>query len=416
MKQTLIIVLILAFALCCIFPLFSESGTDDSDEVFENPPDDTLVPETSPANPVDRFTTQGGIRLSGSFDAYGGLLVGWADWPDPSDPGKGFSKSPVASISTSLSFDARPVSYFRVWGTLSMSYPDASSDYAQLSGPTIGELFCDYSVADVLFFRIGKQVVNWGAARFFAIDNLPARVPTGFQIPLESFDGGAAGIGLKVNIPFGVHSLTTFMQIKNGYLRPSSTPNLSEVGYGILGELLFGKTELSIGGYYQQYLRPRALITAKTSFFGIDAQAETIIAYTEGPGIVASWVGNLFWEQPDVGFRIAAEYIYNAETGQPYVSESQPGFPTGHAIACLAGFREVFGTKIDMGVQWEHAFLDNSGIVIPAVVFKPFGYVSITCGVPLVYGPASSEIMNINPDPENRRTSLGLRISISGTF
>ena len=407
MKQFGILSLLISLALCSGFPLFSQSETDDPDQVFEAPAEDELVPETAPANPIDQFTTQSGIRLTGSFDAYAGLLSGWADL--------GFSTSPVASISSSLSLDARPVSYFRVLGTLNVGYPGALSDYAQLAGPTIGELFCDYSVSDALFFRIGKQVINWGASRFFAIDNLPARVPTGFQIPLESFDG-AAGIGLKVNIPFGVHSLTTFMQIKNGYLRPSSTPNLSEVGYGILGELLFGKTELSIGGYYQQYLRPRALLMAKTSFFGIDAQAETIIAYTEGPGIAASWVGSLFWEQQDVRFRISAEYIYNAETGQPYVSESQPGFPMGHAVACLAGFREVFGTKIDVGVRWEHAFLDNSGIVIPAVVFKPFGYVSITCGVPLVYGPAASEIMSINPDPEKRRTSLGLRISISGTF
>jgi len=416
MKQFGILSLLILLALCSSFPLFSQSDTDDSEQVFEAPAEDELVPETAPANPIDQFTTQKGIRFSGSFDAYAGLLSGWADRPDMDDLGRGFSNSPVASISSSLSFDARPASYFRVLGTLNVGYPGALSDYAQLSGPTIGELFCDYSVSDALFFRIGKQVINWGASRFFAIDNLPARVPTtAHLVPDEDFDN-SAGIGLKVNIPFGVHSLTSIMQIKQNYLSKKTDPHAGEVGYGLLGDLVFGNTELTVGGYYQQYLRPRALITAKTSFFGIDAQAETIIAYTEGPGIAVSWIGNLFWEQPDVGFRIAAEYIYNAETGQPYVSESQPGFPTGHAIACLAGFREVFGTKIDMGVQWEHAFLDNSGMVIPAVVFKPFGYVSITCGVPLVYGPASSEIMNINPDPEKRRTSLGLRISISGTF
>jgi hypothetical protein len=53
-----------------------------------------------------------------------------------------------------------------------------SGDFSQLAAPSFSELFCDYSVADVLFLRIGKQVVNWGASRFFAIDNLPARVPT----------------------------------------------------------------------------------------------------------------------------------------------------------------------------------------------------------------------------------------------
>ncbi len=410
MKPILIAALVLALTLCCIQPLFSENGSEDSDQVFETVPEDTVVPETPPANPVERFTTQSGIRWTGSFEAYAGFLAGWAD--------PAFSASPVAGMGSSLSFDARPAPYFRVWGTLSVSYAGSlgSGDYSQLPVPSFSELFCDYSVADVLFLRIGKQVVNWGASRFFAIDNLPARVPTAAHlIPDEGFDN-SAGIGLKVGVPIGVHNITALMQVKESYLQDPSRPRPGEVGYGLSGEVLLGNSELSVGGYYQQYLRPRALIMAKTSFFGIDAQAEAIVAYTKGPGVAVSWVGNLFWEQQDVRFRVAAEYIYNAESHQHYIDDSQQGYPTGHAVACLAGFREIFGTKIDVGVQWEHAFLDNSGIVIPAVVFKPWEHVSFTLGFPVLYGPASGEIVTIDPDPEERRTSLGLRISISGSF
>ncbi len=390
------------------------------DEVLESPAEDVQAPEApeAEANPAERLTTHPGIRFSGGFDSYAGLLLGWLDRPNWANLGEGFSISPVVNLASTLSFDARPVSYFRVWGTLSVCYPGTPgpADYSQLPVPSIAELFCDYSLYDVLFFRIGKQVINWGVARFFAIDNLPARVPTAVhQIPDETFDN-SAGIGLKVNIPFGVHSLTTILQIKPSYLRTVSEPQPGEVGYGLSGELIFGNLELSVGGYYQQYLRPRALLAAKTSFFGIDLQAETILAYAEGPGVLASWVGSLFWEQRDVKFRIAAEYIYNAESGQPYLSDGEPGYPPGPAVACLAGFREIFGAKIDVGVQWEHAFLDGSGMVVPAAVYKPFGRVFLAIGFPVFYGPSSGEVMNLNPDPEKRRTALGLRISFSSSF
>ena len=69
-------------------------------------------------------------------------------------------------------------------------------------------------------------------------------------------------------------------------------------------------------------------------------------------------------------------FIYNAEEAQPYTASStqpgysidsqqlygigtEPGYPSGHAVSALVGFRNIFGTNIDVGLQWEHVFSDN---------------------------------------------------------
>jgi hypothetical protein len=154
----------------------------------------------------------------------------------------------------------------------------------------------------------------------------------------------------------------------------------------------------------------------KTSLFGIDLRAEAIVSYAKGSALLVSWIGNAYWEQPDVRFHIIAEIMHNAESGQPYVNETEPGYQSSDAFACLAGFREVFGTKFDVGIEWKHVFIDNSGYIVPGVVYKPIDHMAITLGAPFYYGPVSGEIMNLSPDPEKRRTALGVKVDISGEF
>jgi hypothetical protein len=174
------------------------------------------------------------------------------------------------------------------------------------------------------------------------------------------------------------------------------------------------RTEVSIGGYYQKYLAPRGLLAVESSFFGIDARAEAIIAETPSQGVVVSWLGNIYWEQTDWKFHLIGEYIYNAEASQAYINDAEPGYPSGHAMALLAGFKEIFGSKFDIGVKWEHAFLDNSGIVTPGIQFKPLEHITFTFGFSIYYGVASGEMMIVNLDPLKRQTSFGIKLDISG--
>ena len=212
-----------------------------------------------------------------------------------------------------------------------------------------------------------------------------------------------------------------------------TVPHLEEVGFGLTGDFVLGNSDFSLNGYYQKYLSPRALAVAKTTLFGIDARAGAIVADVAGSGAAVSWFANGYWEQPDVKFHVSVEYIYNAEEAQPYTASStqpgysidsqqlygigtEPGYPSGHAVSALVGFKNIFGTNIDVGVQWEHVFSDNSGVVIPAILFRPFDLMTITLGAPMYYGSATSDIMTLNPDPLKRQVSLGLKLDISSSF
>ena len=212
---------LIAFALLLALAggLFADNGSDDTDQIFQAPPPDTQTPQPDQPNPVDQFTTQTGIKFRGSFDSYAGFLLGWVRLPVLSNLANGFYKSPAFALASSLTFEARPNASFRVLGTLIENYPTTSSGvviYTDVTLPTFAELFCDYSISDVLFFRIGKQIITWGATRFFPFDDLPARVPVFATLGSESFDNSAA-IAFKMTVPLGVHSLSGIAQIKNGY-------------------------------------------------------------------------------------------------------------------------------------------------------------------------------------------------------
>jgi hypothetical protein len=421
----------------------AQDGGDNPDSIFQAPPLDAqgqgagqqgAAQQTPPAL-IDQLTTQTGIKLRGSFDSYAGFLLGWTQAPDPGNLGNGFSRSPALGLAWSVSFEARPSSSFRALATLTENYPDTAIHpvvYTDITPPTFSELFCDYTVSDTLFFRIGKQVINWGATRFFPFDNLPARTPAPSLPTSETFDN-SAGIGFKVSIPFGLSSLSAIAQLKNGYFADPTAPHLEEVGVGLLGEWVIANTELSLGGYCQKYLPPRVLAISKTTILGMDARAGALVADRDGVRAAVSCFANAYWEQPDVRFHVLFEYIYNAEGAQPYTasayqagysSDSQqlygvgtePGYPSGHAVALLTGFKNVGGSNVDVGVQWEHLFSDNSGVLIPAVLFRPFEMVTLTLGLPLYYGGQTSDIMALNPDPVKRQVALGLKLDVSTSF
>ena len=401
------LIVAILLGLGCRLP--AETGLDD---VFQDPPPDIAAADPGQADTLQQLTVQNGIRIFGSYRVSLGLVAGWQDAPDFADLGAGFSGSPAVGITARLGFDARPDPGFRVTGTLEAEFPDPASfpaSYTALSTPALTELFCDLTVADVLFVRAGRQVITWGAARLFPLDNLPSRVPVGFTTATEGYDG-SGGIGVKIGIPIGVHSLSLLAQVRPGYLQDPTTPRFEEVGYGILGEVVLGRTEISLGGYFERYLRPRGVGIVRTSLWGIDLRAALIAAYAEGTGVLVSWIGNLFWEQPDTRFTIVAEYLYNAEAAQPRV------YPAGHALACVAGFRDIGGSGVDVGLQWRQAFPDGSGSVTPGVVLRPMGHMTISIGLPVYYGAPSGQIAMLNEDPENRRTAMGLKLEITGEF
>ena len=152
--------LCLELLLGCSSFLFPEASLDDPEQVFGEPPPDANTAQPAEPNPVDQLTFEPGIRFRGSYSAYVGFLLGWAQFPDSSDLENGFTKAPAFGISASISFEARPNAKFRVLGTLIENFPNTSMSpvsYKDITPPTFAELFCDYSIVDLFFLRIQSQ-------------------------------------------------------------------------------------------------------------------------------------------------------------------------------------------------------------------------------------------------------------------
>jgi hypothetical protein len=400
-----------AIVLLAAFQCQQLPAQADLDDVFQSPDPDVTTTESDQADTVDSILSQPAFQVRGSYTATLGALAGWDNLPDFGNLATGFSISPVLGVSSSLTIDARPDSNFRVNATVDAAYPDPGPPpiVADFTPITLRELFCDLSFAEIIFIRVGKQVVTWGASHLFPVGNLPSRIPVAFQSTSETYDS-AAGVGVKASIPLGVHSLSFLAQIKDGYVQNATNPGLGEVGYGALCEFVLGKSEIALGGYYQQYLRPRTIAILKTSVWGIDASAEVILAFPNDQPPMVSGVTDLFWEQPDVRFSVLVEALYNAESSQADV------YPQGPTIAIVAGFKDIARSKVDAGIQWEHDFLDNSGMVSAGIVYSPFAHVRVISGIPVYYGLQPGQIGSLNPDPVGRRTAIGVKLEIAGSF
>jgi len=392
MKEVLLIpvfLLLLAFRVC------GEGGDADVNSLFDAPASDT-VGVVSTASAIDRFVREEGIRITGDFNVSGGYAYAWMD----------ASGSAYFSLTSNLGIEARPDSSLRFTANVASAFPTWT--------PTVGEVFCDYTLLDTAFFRIGRFGTTWGNARIYSIDNLPGRVPVEVHPLNSTLD--SEGLSLKADVPFGSNSVSAIIMERNGYHKDPANPTPSELGYGLLADFVWGRTEFSLGGFYQAYLQPRVLITAKTSFFGVDLSGECVLAYVESTGLAPSWNAGIYWEQADVNLSAYGEYVYNADSAAAIGTEPASGYPPGHSVALILGLKEIFGSKIKAGLQWQHAFADGSGFFAPGVSIEAVPHVVIILGVPMYYGPIDGYLAAVNPDPQKRRMAIALKVTVSGEF
>jgi hypothetical protein len=412
---------ITAFLLLSAFRLCGEGGDADINGLFDAPASDA-VGVVSTASAIDRFLKEDGIRITGSFNVSGGYAYAWAERPHYQEAftdlkdGKwdGFAKymlmdasgSAYFTLTSHIDIEARPHPSLRFKASMGSEFPTWT--------PTVGEVFCDYTLADAVFFRIGRFGMTWGNARIYGIDNLPGRVPSGVHPPDSTLDSD--GLSLKADVPFGSHSVSAVIMERNGYHKDPANPAPSELGYGLLGDFVWGRTQFSLGGFYQAYLQPRVLIAAKTSFLGVDLSGECVLAYAENTGLAPSWNAGVYWEQADWNLSIYCEYLYNTDSEIAIVTGPASICPPGHSVALILGLKEVFGSKLKAGLQWQHAFADGSGFLAPGVSIEAVPHIVISFGIPKYYGPIDGFLTAVNPDPQKRRTAIAVMVAVSEEF
>ena len=257
------------------------------------------------------------------------------------------------TLTNYLIFDARPDPSFRLHGALGMAFPGFS--------PTMSELWFDYSMADLLFFRGGRQIIGWGNARVFGAGDL--------------MDNSPSALSLKTYLPFGSSGLTLVTLVQDPGaganltgLKPELAPRL---------DLVLGSFEFSEAATYQTSVANRWASMVKTSHFGMDIFAEAFGTWTLGSYPKLSSFESVFWQTRSQVFSVYAEHFYNGSSV----------FNSDHRVALLASLK-IGG--FTLGAQWTHAFADSSGQVMPAMKFSPFNHLIVTLGLPFSYGADGS--------------------------
>jgi hypothetical protein len=326
--------------------------------------------------------------ISGSFNATGGAIAGWTQWPDPANLDTGFDGTIGLTTSATLNIDARPDPDFHLYGTMTTSMnPLVGVNWSSF---VLGELFVDYTWLGNVFIRMGKHSITWGQGRLFSGST---------NIMNDTFSGFA----LRASLPTLLDGVSAIGLLKNGYFESGTLASYREFGYAIKADQVLFGTLLSLGGRYQVDEGLNAILSVKRTVLGVDLLADVVLHDSEAARYNRVLTG-FFKEWTD--FKVYGEYYYTgAATG---VADHSAG------LAC--GFNNVFGTPVDLGAQWIHAFVDGSGTVTTGLTWVPWKFITATIAVPVVYGDDGSRHVLANADPVKRRVSLAFGLEMAVSF
>ncbi len=284
---------------------------DDFDTIFL---EDTGITELSDeqqiSNEYEQFLKSEELSWGGSFS--GSMNASW-DWDSYASglSAANMEDSFSPSVSTSLYFDARPETNFRVFGKLfletevnafaladidlsNFSFSDNGDGSIEITVPdeddsedpdpqplslTLGirELFSDFQYDDRLFFRYGKSFVKWGVGYFFS----PADV-----INLESIDAEdptaerQGPLNFRLHYPDGADN--TYL-----YLLTDQVNSLDDIALALKTETVIGNSELGFGGYLSGGKAPRVVSTLSTSVRDVRIFGEGVVSFGSDRNFVA---------------------------------------------------------------------------------------------------------------------------------
>ena len=427
--------------------LFGEA--DDSETASQLIPSEAtgapFIEEISSATGVESsLLVTESVQIGGRY-ALGGQST-WS-WDDPSEFFDNLSTpdtdSASVDLSTTLYFDARPTDDLRVFGKTSISYPfdDEGGTRAFDEVFHVDELFSDFNWNETLFFRGGKHTLNWGVGYFFS----PADLLNVTEIDPEDPEAEREGpVSLKAHWPWDVHNAYL-------YLIANDIEAWDEIGIAGKAELVFGSTELGVGGLYLKNTAPSGMLTVSVPIWDIDFFGEAVMLYgsdrrfveeseTAPSGVVvATYKDKLFYhataglsfiyafDEVDSSVRFSGQYLYNGEgysdlavlkdnsdavnallfTGE--LSRTDLMNTGRHHAAANAGWNGIFGSDFSLQAFWLHDFSNMSGYVSPSLSVTLFDRVSLSVSTPYRYSDKDDE-----ESPAGDGLSLRLSTNLGG--
>ncbi len=313
-------------------------------------------------------------------------------------------------LRSKLYLDARPSSDTRFYAKAVITYPFTEDADRLVPEPepetidegrgfddiiSIKELFGDFNIDDTVFFRVGKQTLNWGVGYFFS----PANLLNITQIDPMNADAELEGpVSVKMNMPIGIDNLYGYLIV------PESTAEPIDLAYAAKYEKVIGGSEIGIGAYYRYDHAPAVMATLSTTIDDVMIFGEGVvrygsdISYSTGPlsfhalpddrfyasataGFMFSWSA----EESDFGIALTGQYYFN---GEGYDGNDLAALPP-----VLSGFHYVGANlsctltdELSTGVLWYGNMTDLSGMVTPSITWRPLDDIRMSLGATYSYG------------------------------
>jgi hypothetical protein len=359
--------------------------------------------EGSEGGAVDMIRRRG-FSLEASYFFYGGFLPGWSE--APWYPDGEFSHVVGAGINAALALDFQISPSLRVRNEFDFIFPDFDFN--------VKELFLDYNLRDLVFFRFGKYNHTWGISPNYPFADLLSRVPPGVN--------GGDPYFLRANVPVGVGGLEVLAMTRPGFITDINHPRIEEIGFGGKYDLAFSWAEIDFGVFYLRDMPVRNFISVKTTILDTEVYAEGMLSVphdgTGGPEFSAGL--GLMRGFFDDKLGINAEFFYNGEKDAAWYNP-ETDLEEAEIKPLVEGFNAAFNVIYRPGgllglrlfVQCLCAFDENSAQLVPGFSIDPFPHVNVSLAVPMALGSRDGAYYRNNADRENRPFSVVFLVSIS---
>ncbi len=386
------------------------------------------------------------LRIGGSLDS---SLKLSCNWTEPYEP------KPDSTLKTTLNanlfFDARPVENLKIYGKFSFGFPFEKSlsglavlqkkqlpllpnDIAVPIGVngavniSIRELYTDFSLKDIAFFRFGKHAVKWGTGYFYSpadIINISRIDP---QDP-EADKEGPLSLRTHIVIPGTQHNLWFYL------LPPADSGfKIENTAVAAKAEFVFGNWEWGIGGRYRYDQAPKLVTTLSGSIAGkVAVFAEGVFAwgsdyiyykngdynsgYTEKNKAFFQATAGASYSNAKTHTSVAAQYFYNGfgyRNTKEVQSIIEAGFAEAqkgnllhssvraagnitsmgnigqHYIACTLSQNKIGTEKLRAQLFQQFAVSELQGMSVLTFSWNPNRFIGFSIGPAFTY-PLSTE-------------------------
>jgi len=121
-------------------------------------------------------------------------------------------------------------------------------------------------------------------------------------------------------------------------------------------------------------------------------------------------------EWTDAHIKFYLEYAYNGERdpGTSWLADATG--PGGHNSAAVVHFSNLGPSGLALNLLWQQNWSDGSALIGPFLEISPVALTTIQVGLPLIFGPNNSEVLNNRLVPGNKRFELLILAKLSASF